>query len=95
MTIVKMALPGTAKVINTKHYKQLVVLVGLRNISWVAQELNFFCQSISTLFIVLDIYNVWHSMTAENMYMNTTRIVVISYDTYLLVVDIYVKNNFF
>ena len=62
---------------------------------WVAQELNFFCQSISTLFIVLDIYNVWHSMTAENMYMNTTRIVVISYDTYLLVVDIYVKNNFF
>ena len=49
----------------------------------------------STMFIVLDIYNVWHSMTAENMYMNTTRIEVISYNTYLLVVDIYVKNNFF
>ena len=71
------------------------VIWSLKLQGWVAQELNFFCQSISTLFIVLDIYNVWHSMTAENMYMNTTRIVVISYDTYLLVVDIYVKNHFF
>ena len=47
------------------------------------------------MFTVLDIYDVWHSMTAENMYMNTSRIEVINYDTYLLVVDIYVKNNFF